>query len=144
MHYSIKIGDQTFSVDIDDLDARPVKVLVDGETVELWPEEKPAVVQPMRAADKTSDKPESIPCPPESQPRPVVSARSVTAPIPGVIIEIKTAVGQTVKRGDLLCILEAMKMKNSIRAGRDGVIGSIQVNIGDQVRHGQSLVEFTD
>lgn len=144
MHYSIKIGDQTFSVDIDDLNARPVKVVVDGETVELWPEEKPAVVQPLRVAEKTPAKSESVPCPPDSQPRQVTSARSVTAPIPGVIIEIKTAVGQSVKRGDVLCILEAMKMKNSIRAGRDGVISSIQVSVGDQVRHGQSLVEFTD
>lgn len=144
MHYSIKIGDQTFLVDIDDLDARPVKVLVDGNPVELWPEEKPAAVPLKRSADIAAEKSENVPCPPESQPRPAVSARSVTAPIPGVIIEIKTAVGQSVKRGDVLCILEAMKMKNSIRAGRDGTIGSIQVSVGDQVRHGQCLMEFTE
>jgi biotin carboxyl carrier protein len=68
----------------------------------------------------------------------------VPAPIPGVIIEIKVTVGQSVNRGDLLCILEAMKMKNSIRAGRSGMIGIIPVTVGDQVRHGQTLVEFTE
>jgi biotin carboxyl carrier protein len=49
-----------------------------------------------------------------------------------------------VKRGEEICVLEAMKMKNSIRAARDGVIETIAVTVGDQVRHGQTLIEFSD
>jgi biotin carboxyl carrier protein len=70
--------------------------------------------------------------------------RGIPAPIPGVIVEISAAVGQSVNRGDELCVLEAMKMKNSIKAGRNGTIGKINVSVGDQVRHGQVLMEYTD
>ncbi|NMB53147.1 MAG: biotin/lipoyl-binding protein [Leptolinea sp.] len=144
MHYSIKIGDQTYSVEIEDLEARPVKVMVDGETLELWPEDISAQAAPVRLADNQPARKTDIPCKPEPAAKPVNSSRSVCAPIPGVIIEIDVKAGQAITRGDTLCILEAMKMKNAIRAGRDGVIGSIQIDLGDQVRHGQSLMEFTE
>jgi glutaconyl-CoA/methylmalonyl-CoA decarboxylase subunit gamma len=144
MHYSIKIGDQTYSADIENLDARPIVVTVDGDRVEVWPEENIKPDQAVRIEEKSSPKPDETPCLPVPASQPGASARSVKAPIPGVIIEIKVTAGQSVNRGDVLCILEAMKMKNSIRAGRSGVIGSIQINVGDQVRHGQILMDFTE
>jgi glutaconyl-CoA/methylmalonyl-CoA decarboxylase subunit gamma len=144
MHYSIKIGKQTFSVDIEDLNACPIMVMVDGEEVEVWPEEKGlSIKQPRLEKQSSPDSDEASHLPTEAS-QPAASSRAVKAPIPGVIIEINVTTGQSVNRGDLLCILEAMKMKNSIRAGRSGVIGSIPINVGDQVRHGQSLIEFTE
>jgi biotin carboxyl carrier protein len=68
----------------------------------------------------------------------------VTAPIPGVIISIAVKEGDIVKFGDEICVLEAMKMKNAIRANRAGKVAAICVTIGDQVRHGQTLIEYTD
>ena len=148
MVYAVRIGDQTYSVEINDLDSRPVVVSVDGEKMEVWPEE----------GQKTSEnQPESRPAGAEqTAPMPVdrlpinsalpqsAISRGVTAPIPGVIVEISARSGQSVKRGDELCVLEAMKMKNSIKAGRDGTISTINIAVGDQVRHGQVLIEFTD
>ncbi|GAP22168.1 acetyl-CoA carboxylase biotin carboxyl carrier protein subunit [Leptolinea tardivitalis] len=144
MRYSIKIGEQTYSVELDNLEARPVVAMVNGEKIEVWPEEETPVALPEKPADQSSlrqsdNRPSEIPLG-----MPPASSRGVAAPIPGVIIEIKVAAGQSVNRGDELCVLEAMKMKNSIRAGRSGVIGHILVSTGDQVRHNQILMEFTD
>nr|WP_314462587.1 biotin/lipoyl-containing protein [uncultured Clostridium sp.] len=63
----------------------------------------------------------------------------VTAPMPGKILGVKASAGQTVKRGDVLIILEAMKMENEIVAPSDGTIASIQAAVGDSVEAGATL-----
>ena len=60
-------------------------------------------------------------------------ATSVTAPMPGTILDVKVSVGQSVKKGDVICVLEAMKMENDIPAPADGVIASINVQKGASV-----------
>jgi len=67
---------------------------------------------------------------------------SVTAPMPGVVLSVDVAVGASVRRGQTLLVLEAMKMKNELKAERDGVVASIPANAGDQVKHGDLLLEF--
>ncbi len=67
---------------------------------------------------------------------------AIKAPMPGLILEISVAVGQTVKENDPLLILEAMKMENSFLSPRDGVIKSIAVEKGNAVDKGQLLIEF--
>ncbi|NMB36604.1 MAG: biotin/lipoyl-binding protein [Bacteroidales bacterium] len=64
----------------------------------------------------------------------------VQSPLPGVILEIKCAVGDTVKRGDVILILEAMKMENVIEATANGKIKSINVSKGDSVLEGDTLI----
>lgn len=64
----------------------------------------------------------------------------VESPMPGTILDIKTAAGSTVKKGDVLCILEAMKMENDIVAPADGTVASVNVNKGDSVEAGQLIV----
>ena len=66
----------------------------------------------------------------------------MTAPMPGVLLTINTKVGATVKRGDALMILEAMKMKNELKAPKDGVVAEIYVAEGQQVKYGETLVRF--
>lgn len=66
----------------------------------------------------------------------------IKAPMPGLILEMNIVVGQTVKEGDLLFILTAMKMENSYHSPREGVIKSIAVNVGDTVIKGDLLIEF--
>ena len=78
-------------------------------------------------------------------PRPAASGSglsTVTAPMPGVVLSVAVTPGAVVTRGQLLLVLEAMKMKNDIRADRDGVIASVSVAAGDQVRHGDTMVAF--
>ena len=65
---------------------------------------------------------------------------TVNAPMPGVILNIKVAVGQSVKKGDLLLVLEAMKMENEVVAPEDGVVATISVNKGQSVKTGDLLV----
>ena len=60
-------------------------------------------------------------------------ANKVTAPMPGTILDVKVSVGQSVKKGDVICVLEAMKMENDIPAPADGVIASVNVQNGASV-----------
>ena len=73
---------------------------------------------------------------------PAAGGETVTAPIPGVIQEVKVQAGQSVKKGDVLFVLEAMKMKNNITAMHDGKVASVNVSKGDTVTHGQALMSY--
>ena len=78
----------------------------------------------------------------EKQPKPVAKPgkSGVKSPLPGVILDIKVNVGDTVKKGQTIIILEAMKMENNINADKDGKITAINVNKGDSVLEGNDLV----
>lgn len=140
MKLRVKIENETFEVDVKDLTTRPIVAEVDGEKFEIYPEEvsAPGSVEPA--------------CPPDAVALPQTTApaanvdrnKAVLAPIPGVIIAIAVKPGDSVTRGTELCTLEAMKMKNAIRATRDGKIATVLVNVGDQVKHSQVLIEFAD
>ena len=62
--------------------------------------------------------------------------------MPGVVLSVEVSTGASVKRGDALLVLEAMKMKNSLHAPRDGVISEVLVRAGQQVMYGEVLVKF--
>ena len=71
---------------------------------------------------------------------PSTGKSGVKSPLPGVILDIKVNVGDTVKKGQTIIILEAMKMENNINADKDGKITAINVNKGDSVLEGNDLV----
>lgn len=64
------------------------------------------------------------------------------APMPGLVLSIKAAIGQQVEKGDQLLVLEAMKMENVLKSPTDGVIKTIMINTGEAVEKNQLLVEF--
>ncbi|MDO7845039.1 biotin/lipoyl-containing protein [Hymenobacter sp. M29] len=64
------------------------------------------------------------------------------APMPGLIVDIRVEPGQAVLKGDPLLVLEAMKMENILKAPADGTVGSIKINLRDNVQKGQVLVQF--
>jgi biotin carboxyl carrier protein len=68
------------------------------------------------------------------------SPSALSSPLPGIILEIDCKVGDSVKKGQKVMALEAMKMENAINANRDGVIKEIKVNTGDSVLEGADLV----
>ena len=70
----------------------------------------------------------------------VAGAGTIKSPLPGVILNVKVNVGDAVKKGDTIMILEAMKMENAIKADRDGKIASISVKQGESVLEGAALV----
>lgn len=143
MKIHVKIQNSTYEVVIGDIHARPIQASVDGETFEVWPEETilPAASQMVPAEATTVVKQVQIEA---SSDQSGNKNSEISAPIPGVIIDILVKAGDKVQYGQELCILEAMKMKNSIRASRDGVISEILVSTGDQVSHGQVLIRFKD
>jgi len=71
-----------------------------------------------------------------------IVTNQIEAPMPGLIIEVIAAKGQEVKKGDFLCVLEAMKMENTILSPRDGVIKTIRILKGQTVDKGAVLIEF--
>lgn len=64
----------------------------------------------------------------------------ISAPMPGTILSVNVTVGQAVKKGDVLCVLEAMKMENEIYAPRDGEVASVTATKGEAVESGKALV----
>ena len=144
MKLRVKVENETYEVEVEDIQARPILAKVDGETFEVWPE----AVQAAVAASPSAPAP-SAPAAPAvqavTQAAPAQGgAQTVPAPIPGVILSLSVREGDTVKNGQELLILEAMKMNNAIRASRDGTIARIHVAPGDHVKHGQPLVEYSD
>jgi len=70
------------------------------------------------------------------------SARAVTSPLPGILVELCVSSGQSVRAGDKLAVLEAMKMENDILAECDGKVGRIAVAKGDSVLEGTVIMEI--
>lgn len=66
----------------------------------------------------------------------------IHAPMPGLILEVNVSKGNTIKKGDFLCVLEAMKMENTLTAPRDGIIKSVNISKGETVDKGMLLIEF--
>ncbi len=86
--------------------------------------------------------PAATPAAPAPAPAPTGAAGAikVTSPMPGTILGVDVSVGQAVKKGDTLCILEAMKMENAIPAPQDGTVATINVAKGASVNAGDILV----
>lgn len=142
MKIHVKIEDTTYEVTVGDLQARPVIASVDGEDFEVWPEEMSIPTE--SSPSSTSAQPNPIPPMQKPTDESNGNASSVKAPLPGVIIDIMVSEGDPIAYGQELCVLEAMKMKNTIRANREGRIKKIHITVGDQVQHSALLMEFED
>jgi glutaconyl-CoA/methylmalonyl-CoA decarboxylase subunit gamma len=148
MKLKVKVEETVFEVEINDLEARPIVALVDGLCFEVWPE---AVSVPAAAPAPAFVKPVERPAAPAARRvEPAIAAgdvdksRVILAPIPGVILSVAVGEGASVSVGQEVCVLEAMKMKNVIRAQRSGKVAAVRVANGDHVKHGQILIELAD
>ena len=138
MKYKVKISDRSYNVEIEDIHARPVIARVDGQVFEVYPErdQKPEVLE-----GSSSPKPAAF----SAQPvQPIGSIHELTAPLPGTIIEFFVRPGDEIEAGTVVVVIEAMKMKNSIRSTRAGKIANVLVSAGETVAHKQALVEFDE
>lgn len=137
MKYNIKIGEKSFAVEIDDINKRPIVARVDGQEFEVVPEtDTPQINNPSDA--KWEQKPAG------THTGINLSGNVMTAPLPGTVIEVFIKPGDEVEAGQVILIIEAMKMKNSIRSVRDGIVAAVQVSAGQTVAHKQALVEFKE
>lgn len=139
--YKYKINGNEYAVAINEVCDTTAKVTVNGEeyTVE-WEkpvEEKPVVkVQPVAAKPAQAAAPAAKP----AAAAVAVDGHAIKTPLPGVIIDVKVNVGDTVAKGQTVVVLEAMKMENNINADRDGKVTDIRVAKGDTVADGAVLV----
>ena len=124
-------------------------ITVNGTTYEVIVEEADGGVQaPVYTAPAAAPAPTAAPAPaaaPKAAPAPAAApagANAVTAPMPGTILDIKVSAGQAVKKGDIICVLEAMKMENDIPAPCDGTIASINVQKGASVSAGDVIASL--
>jgi biotin carboxyl carrier protein len=150
MKLIVKVENQSFEVEVGDIHARPIIATIDGEAFEVWPEDV-QLVRPTVAVGQVSNLPASArpatakPAPVSSAPTAAAStAKNVLAPLPGVVVAITAKPGEAVAHGQELCVIEAMKMKNVIRANRTGTIGAVHVTLNQHVKHHDVLLEFTD
>jgi glutaconyl-CoA/methylmalonyl-CoA decarboxylase subunit gamma len=147
MKYTVTVDSQTFEVEVNDTRARPIIAIVNGRSIEVWPEEA-GRAQPGANGSSGSNGSSPAAAPVSAVPAASAPASSalqiVRAPIPGVITAINAQPGAAVKAGDQLCLLEAMKMNNSIRSSLQGVIAKVNVSVGQTVKHGETLFEFED
>ena len=115
-------------------------ITVNGVAYSVSVEETAAGAAPV-AAPAAPAAPKA-PAAPAAAPAGAAGAVAVKAPMPGNILDVKVAAGASVKAGDVLVILEAMKMENEIVAPQDGTVASINVNKGDTVNSGDVLVSM--
>lgn len=148
--FDITVRGKTYHVEIPDPGATPLRVLVDGEAFEVGivgTSTSTAAFKPAEPPPPASVPPPLPPVRPFPVPRPAASAEvagghEVLAPMPGTVLSIPARVGQSVAPGDVLVILEAMKMKNPIRATHPGVVTDVLVQPGQSVAHGELLVRL--
>ena len=128
-----------YKVAINEVNDTTAKVTVNGAeyTVE-W--EKPVEEKPVVKVKPAVAKPAAPTAAPAAPTAAPVSGNAVKTPLPGVIIDVKVNVGDTVTKGQTVVVLEAMKMENNINADRDGKVTAIQVAKGDTVADGAVLI----
>ena len=155
--YKYKINGNEYSVAIIDLEGDKAAVEVNGVSyqVDILTEgyTAPAPRPAAKPAAAPAPAPAATPAAPAPAPQPIAPAApaaepaapagkgtAVQSPLPGVILDIKVAVGDQVKAGQTVAILEAMKMENNINAECDGVITAIKVAKGDNILEGSDIV----
>ena len=84
----------------------------------------------------------SVPVTPPPDATPIDDGKVCRSPIAGIVVQVAAQVGQSLQPGDILLVLEAMKMETNITAPSAGKIAAIRVNRGDSVQAGQVVVEF--
>lgn len=134
MQYKVTINGKTYTVEIEDINARPVVAYVDGQKVEVTPEngirsevqKEAKEFGPLKFPARGLD----------------ANVKELVAPLPGTVIEVFFKAGDEIEAGETLLIIEAMKMKNSIRATRGGRIAEVLVQAGETVAHKQTLARF--
>ncbi len=139
-HIQINIGNESYNVEVGDISMSPVEVIVNGNNYSVdiskyLKNSKPSKRKitkkfPIKTKEDTKEKSKNN------------VNNSVNSPMPGTILALKVSVGDTVKIGDELLILESMKMENIINSPKDGTISRILVSEGDSVQHGQELIIF--
>mgnify|MGYP003542628177 FL=1 len=139
--YKYKINGNLYNVVIGDIEENIAHVEVNGTHYTVEMEKKPKAAPAPKPVARPVAKPAAAPvAAPAAKPAAASAKSGVKSPLPGVILDIKVNVGDEVKKGQTIIILEAMKMENSINADKDGKVAAINVSKGESVLEGTDLV----
>lgn len=135
--FKYTINGKEYVVDIEDVKDTSAKVTVNGESfdVELEKKEEPEKKKPVLGQTKVEESSEE-----QTSSANINANNALKAPLPGVVTEIKVAVGDEVNAGDTLVVLEAMKMANNLEAEKSGKVTAICVKVGESVMEDTPLV----
>ena len=138
--FKYTINGTQYDVNVEPLSAEQVSVTVNGETyvVDMEKEKEP---EPVKPVVKPAAPPAAQPAASGSNSR-VYNDKVVKAPLPGVIIDVKVKVGDTIENGDTVVVLEAMKMNNNLTAECSGTVVAVNVQPGNSVMEDDVLVEI--
>ena len=139
-NYKLKINGNEYNVDINEVEGQEIKLNVNGTdyvvTVDQEiKQQKKAVVRPAAPAAQVAPANGGV----QKGNAPAAGSK-VTTPLPGTILDVFVNVGDTVKEGQTVVLLEAMKMENNIEADVAGVVKEVKVRKGDSVLEGDVLV----
>ncbi|MHB1393482.1 MAG: biotin/lipoyl-containing protein [Clostridia bacterium] len=129
--FMINVNGNSYEVEVEEIK--------DGVSAAPAVQAAPRAAAPVPAPAVPKATPAPAPAPGAAPAAVAAGASTVTAPMPGTILSINVKAGDTVKKGQVLCILEAMKMENEIMAGGDATIASVNITQGDSVNTGQVL-----
>lgn len=135
----VTVEGQKYLVEVGDLNQRPLTVIVDGTSFEIDLDSE----LEGSSGDPSMTSGVSIQSEVPTDSIPADTVCEVTAPMPGDIVQILVKAGQKVAPGDPLCILDAMKMKNTIHSPQAGIISEIGVQEGQSVEYGVVLFKFS-
>lgn len=135
--YKFKINGNEYNVAINSISGNVADVNVNGTAYQVELEETPAAPVAVAPQPETPAAPAQ---PVQAAAKPSGAGKAVLAPLPGVIIALKVNVGDVVKAGQVVAVLEAMKMENEIQAEFDGTVTAINVAKGDSVLEGAAIV----
>ena len=139
--YKYKINGNLYNVVIGDIEDNIAHVEVNGTHYTVEMEKKPKAAPAPKPVARPAAKPAAAAAPAAAPAaKPTAAKSGIKSPLPGVILDIKCNVGDEVKKGQTLIILEAMKMENSINADKDGKVTAINVSKGESVLEGTDLV----
>ncbi len=142
--YKYKINGMKFNVAVGDVNDNEVTVQVNGVPYKV--ELEKSATSSVSRSPISSPSPTSAPAPKAASkpaaPKPASSgaASAVKSPLPGTIMSFPVKVGDTVKAGDTVCVLEAMKMENDVHCTSGGTVTKILVNVGDAVLEGTDIM----
>ncbi|MCR4853613.1 MAG: biotin/lipoyl-binding protein [Prevotella sp.] len=137
--YKYIINGTEYNVQIGDIVENIANVTVNGEDFKVEMEKEPEPEKKKVVVKTGAAKVEAAPTE-KAAAGPVNTNNALKAPLPGVITDIKVAVGDEVKAGDTVVVLEAMKMANNLDATKGGKVTAVLVNVGDSVMEDTPLV----
>ena len=129
MKYKVTLNGRTYEVEVE---AGKAMLLDEYEAIVPSAPAAAPVAAPVAAAPATAPAP--------AAPAVTANGDAVTAPMPGTILKVNVTQGQAVKEGEVLCVLEAMKMENEIMAPRAGTVAQVVTSKGSSVDTGATLV----